>query len=149
MSVRVTWLDCSAFALAMLLTFASDLLSLLAAFPSLRVVGFVFSISLPLRSSHCSFCGRALSLSHYLDCFRSLSRFANVHAYLFRFVSFRFIFFFFFFLCSLLQVGVASKDIEAFESALKQRAEAGLVDMDEHLDDVTKDWRNLGSIASC
>lgn len=41
-------------------------------------------------------------------------------------------------------MGVSSKSIEAFESALKKRAETGLVDMDEHLDDVTKDWRNIG-----
>lgn len=43
-----------------------------------------------------------------------------------------------------LEVGVSSKSIEAFESALKNKIEAGLVDMDEHLDDVTKDWRNTG-----
>jgi len=42
------------------------------------------------------------------------------------------------------QVEVSAEAIGAFDSALARRAEAGLVDMDEHLDDVTKDWRNPG-----
>lgn len=32
----------------------------------------------------------------------------------------------------------------AFESALAEKKEVRLVDMDEHLDDVQKDWRNPG-----
>ncbi|CAN0375415.1 unnamed protein product [Ascophyllum nodosum] len=40
------------------------------------------------------------------------------------------------------EVEVSSQSVEAFESALAKQAEAGLVDMDEHFDDVKKDWRN-------
>eukprot|EP00904_Undaria_pinnatifida_P008106 jgi/Undpi1/4425/HiC_scaffold_17.g07780.m1 len=47
-----------------------------------------------------------------------------------------------------LEVGVSSQCIEAFESALTKRAETGLVDMDEHFDDVTKDWRNPGIVSA-
>lgn len=45
------------------------------------------------------------------------------------------------------QIGVSRQAVAAFESALAERAEVGLVDMDEHLDDVTKDWRNPGIAA--
>lgn len=40
------------------------------------------------------------------------------------------------------QVGVSAAAVEAFDSALSVRAEADLVDMDEHFDDVSKDWTN-------
>lgn len=46
--------------------------------------------------------------------------------------------------CVFGQVGVSESDVGGFESALALKAEANLVDMDEHLDDVTKDWRNSG-----
>ncbi|CAM9783870.1 unnamed protein product [Scytosiphon promiscuus] len=41
-----------------------------------------------------------------------------------------------------MEVAVEASVVEEFESALSQRTEAKLVDMDEHLDDVSKDWRN-------
>eukprot|EP00903_Cladosiphon_okamuranus_P009872 g9378.t1 len=43
-----------------------------------------------------------------------------------------------------LEVAVSGETIRAFESALAQRVQATVVDMDEHLDDVSKDWRNPG-----
>lgn len=39
---------------------------------------------------------------------------------------------------------MSAESIGAFETALAQRAEATVVDMDDHLDDVSKDWRNPG-----
>lgn len=42
------------------------------------------------------------------------------------------------------KVAVSPETVEAFESALAQRTEARVVDMDDHLDDVSKDWRNPG-----
>eukprot|EP00752_Nemacystus_decipiens_P014969 g13328.t1 len=43
-----------------------------------------------------------------------------------------------------LEVAVPWESISAFESALAQKAEEKVVDMDDHLDDVSKDWRNPG-----
>ncbi|CAM9301853.1 unnamed protein product [Ectocarpus sp. 13 AM-2016] len=42
------------------------------------------------------------------------------------------------------EVEVAAETVKAFESALADKTEGRLVDMDEHLDDVQKDWRNPG-----
>ncbi|CAN0036306.1 unnamed protein product [Pylaiella littoralis] len=47
------------------------------------------------------------------------------------------------------EVEVSKSAVEAFESALAQKTEAKLVDMDEHLDDVSKDWRNPGIASVC
>ncbi|CAM9390340.1 unnamed protein product [Hapterophycus canaliculatus] len=47
-----------------------------------------------------------------------------------------------------IEVAVAAEVVETFEAALLQRTEAKLVDMDEHLDDVSKDWRNPGIVSA-
>lgn len=47
------------------------------------------------------------------------------------------------------QARVSKSSIEAFESALAQKTEAKLVDMDEHLDDVNQDWRNIHVASIC